>query len=107
MNLQEAHLIASVQELLGNDERLIYFLFHHKRPSLRLGVDDLLKEARTLSRGEFLLIQAAIDFWNGEGGFNLRDGLNVWDDENIMSFVRGLLRLREIDIEEVLENVTC
>jgi hypothetical protein len=107
MSLQEAHLIASIQTLLGNDERLIYFFFHHKNPSLRLGVDELLEEARSLSRGEFLLIQAAIDFWNGEGGFRLRDGLDVWDDENVMFFVRALLRLREIDIEEVMDGITC
>ena len=60
-----------------------------------------------MSRGEFLLIQAAIDFWNGEGGFRLRDGLDVWDDENIMAFVRGLLRLREIDLEEVMDESSC
>ena len=71
MNLQTAHLISSIQILFRHDERLIYFLFSHKNSELRLCADELLREARDLSRGEYILIQAAIDFWNGAGGFRL------------------------------------
>lgn len=101
MNLAEVRLISSIHCLLGHDESLVYFFFHHKERKLRLPVDELLAEARALSSGEYLLIQAAIDFWNGEGGLRINRALDVWEDENILSFVRGLLRLRQIDFSEI------
>ena len=103
MNLQMAHLISSIQILFRHDERLIYFLFSHKNPELRLGVDELLNEAHCLSRGEYILIQAAIDFWNGTGGFRLGDAMNVLDDENVLALVKAMLHQREINIRETPE----
>ena len=73
MNLKEANLISSIQTLFRNDERLIYFFFSHKRPEMRVCGEELLQEARSMSRGEYLLIQAAIDFWNGDGNLRLSD----------------------------------
>ena len=100
MNLQTAHLISSIQILFRHDERLIYFLFSHKNPELRLCTGELLNEARDLSRGEYILIQAAIDFWNGTGGFRLGDALNVLDDENVLALVMAMLHQREIKLPE-------
>ena len=101
MNLTEARLISSIHCILRHDEALIYFFFHHKEPRLRLSVDELLTEARGLSHGEYRLVQAAVDLWNGQGGLNLSAALDVWDDENILAFVCGLLRFRAIDFSEV------
>lgn len=103
MTLQEAHLIASIQTLLRHDEQLIYFLFNHLNPELRLGANELLGEAKGLSRGDYLLVQAALDFWNGEGHLNLTEVLHKWDDENIMAFVRAILYFREIDFKDGAE----
>jgi hypothetical protein len=63
-----------------------------------------LAEAKSFSHGEYLLIQCALDFWNGEGGLKVGAALEVWDDENIIAFVRGLLRLRELDWSEIFEG---
>lgn len=97
MNLQMAHLIGCIQTLLNHDEQLIYFFFHHKKAELRLGSTELLAEARLLSRGEYILIQAALDFWNGQGGLRLGDALAALDDENILALVKAMLALREIE----------
>lgn len=96
MNFQKAHLIASIQVLFRHDERLIYFFFHHKRPELRLESAALLAEARGLSSGEYLLIQAALDFWNGEGNLRFAELLGGLDEENIWAVVQAILYWREI-----------
>ena len=108
MGLQEMQVISSIKTLLRHDERLIYFLFHHMDSKLRLSATDLLSEARSLSRGDSLLVQAALDFWNGEGGLNLAQALRGWDDDNITAFVRAVLSLRSIDVEYlVLDEDLC
>ena len=76
-----------------------YFFFHHMKAELRLGAEEMLKEAKSLSRGEYLLIQAALDFWNGEGKMSLSSALNDLDDENLLALIRGIMYLREIDVE--------
>lgn len=107
MNLQEAHLIASIQKLFRHDERLIYFFFHHMKAGLRLGADELLDEAKALSRGEYLLIQAALDFWNGEGHLRLGDALKTLDDENLLALIRTILYWREISTDILWDKELC
>lgn len=107
MNLQQAHLIASIQTLLRHDERLIYFLFHHMNPEIRLSSDELLEETLDLCRWERLLIQAALDFWNGSGHVRLSSILRSWDNENIVAFVRAILYFREIDVACLLSEELC
>ena len=99
MDLKEAKLISSIHRIFNYDERLNYFFFHHMKAELRLGAEEMLEEARSLSRGEYLLIQAALDFWNGEGKMSLSSALNDLDDENLLALIRGIMYLREIDVE--------
>ena len=107
MNFQQAHLISTIQKLFRNDERLIYFFFDHKRPELRLGPGELLQEARSLSSGENLLVQAAMDFWIRTSGFRLIDALDTLDDENVMALIRAILHWREIDVCRLAEEESC
>ena len=72
------------------------------KAELRLPPGELLREARSLSRGEYILIQAALDLWNGEGGLKLIDAVNVLDDENLLSLVCAVLRFREIEFTEMI-----
>ena len=107
MNLKESRLISSIKTIFRCDERLTYFFFHHKKAELRLCAEDLLTEAESLSLGEYLLIQAALDFWNGEGQMSLSSALNFLDDENIVALVRGVLYLRGLDAEYLPEEDLC
>jgi hypothetical protein len=107
MTFQQVHLISTIHKLFRNDERLIYFFFSHKRPELRLGPGELLQEARCLSSGEYILIQAAMDFWVRSSRFRLVDALGCLDDDNVIALVKAILHWREIDIACLLDEESC
>jgi hypothetical protein len=107
MNLKDSRLISSIKTIFRCDERLTYFFLHHKKAEPRLGADDLLKEAESLSFVEYLLIQAALDFWSGEGQMSLSSAMTFLDDESLIALVRGILYLREIDVEYLMDEDLC
>ena len=47
-NLREVHLVKSIHAVLGGDESLLQFFFHHKRLDLRVCEEELLQEAQEL-----------------------------------------------------------
>ena len=98
-SLSDQRLISSIHELFRSDERLLYFLFHHQMPQLRLSPIDLLKESQDLARGEKILIQIALDLWSGTGDVHLPRIIEGLDNENFIAFIRAILRLREIDLQ--------
>ncbi len=99
--------IQSIHCLFGSDERLLYFLFHHKKTELREPPEDLIKEARSLSCGEQLLIRAAIDIWCGQGNAKLADLLSSLDDTNLLRLLMAMAKIRGlIELEEVLQCYT-
>ena len=89
-SLKTAITVSSIQTLLKNDERLIYFFFSSKGPVPRLDSRRLLEEARSLPRDEELQIRAAIDIWCGEGGTHLSDLLHDWDNDNWTAFIDSI-----------------
>lgn len=101
--LAESHLISSILVLFRHDEHLRHFMFHHQELRLRDTPAALLKEARGFSRGERILIQIGLDFWSGKGSARLHDLIDHLDDENIIAFIRTILRLREMDLYVTLE----
>jgi hypothetical protein len=103
-SLLESHLFGSIRTLFRGDERLTYFFFHHMTGTLRLPPDELLREARELSRGERILIQIALDFWSDSGKTRLPDILDHLDDENLLAVIRAILRKREMDLYVTLEE---
>lgn len=104
VNLSESHRLQAIAILLGTDTRLMKFLFDLKSPKLRLPSADLIKHARCFSQGEQLLITAAIDIWNEDGGFNFAAALNGLDNTNVSRLVRAICHLREIR-EEVMHGL--
>ena len=95
--------LSAMSAVLGYDERLLYFVFHHKERRLREPPEELLEEARALSHGERVLIQCAIDLWNGRGGARLSEIMDTLDDDRFLDLIRGLLQFREIENERRLE----
>ena len=98
INFQLAHKISVIQALLRHDERLLEFFFSHKRPGeLRDSPAIVIQETGCLSKGEQLLIRAALDVWCGEGQTKLVDLLDSWDHLNWAAFLRAMVRLHELD----------
>jgi hypothetical protein len=97
--------IHCIHILFGGDERLLQLFFHHKELRLRESPEDLLSEARALSRGEFLLVQVAMDLWCGEGKTNLSDLLTSLDEGNFLRVLQALAYKREM--VEAWEALSC
>ena len=104
VSLSESHRLQAIAILLDTNTRLMKFLFDLKNPRLRLPVDKLLAESKILSRGEQLLISAAIDIWCESGGFNFAAAINHLDDTNMSRLVRAICHLREVR-EEVMRGL--
>jgi hypothetical protein len=103
-SLAQSDRIQAIHHLFDSDERLFYFLFHHKKTELRRAPDELLHEARGFSHGEYILIQAAIDMWCDQGGTKLSDLLSVLDNDNFFRLMCAMARHRGlIGIEEALK----
>ena len=103
-NLREVHLVKSIHAVLGHDESLLQFFFHHKRLELRVSEEELLQEAERLRPSEWILIKVALDFWNGKGETTLNEVLRILDDDSFIQVVSGILKFREIDKEIFLEE---
>lgn len=101
--LAETHLISSIQELFRHDEHLRYFFFHHQELRLRDSPAELLDEARSYGMEDQILIQVGLDFWGGVGAARIHEIIEHFDDENIIAFIRAILRLREMDLYVTLE----
>jgi len=107
-SLLESHLIGTVRTLFRDDERLMYFFFHHMKGTLRLPPAELLRDARELSRSERILVQIGLDYWSDSGGAKLPDILDHLDDENLLAVIRSILRKREMDLYVTLrEERSC
>lgn len=97
--LGEVLRIKAISAILNYDEMLLRFVFHHKKIELREAPEELLEEARALSHGEFVLVQCAVDIWNGQGGAKLTQILDTLDDEHLLDLIHGILDYREIEDE--------
>ena len=104
VSFPDSRRLETISLLIRANEPLLRFIFDLKRPRLRDDAKILLKEAQKLSSGERLLIQAAIDFWRGEGNTRLSDILRDWDTSNLVSFVRAICHLKSIR-EEVMHGL--
>lgn len=102
-SLALSNRIQAIHYLFDSDERLLQFLFHHKKTELRESPVDLLYEARSFSHSEILLIEAAIDIWCDQGAVSFSELLSVLDNDNIFRLLCAIARYRGlIGIEEAL-----
>jgi len=96
--------IQAIHYLFESDERLLQFLFNHKKAELRESPSVLLQEAQEFSPSEFIMIKVAIDIWCDHGGAKLSELLSVLDDDNIFRLLCAIARFRGlIGIEEALQ----
>lgn len=98
--------IHAVHILLGSDERLLEFLFHHKELRLKASVPELLREAQNISGRDQSLIKIAIDLWCGEANSQFNDLLTVIDDDQIRLRILMALAYR-LEMVEAWEALSC
>jgi hypothetical protein len=103
-SLAQSHLISSIQTLFRHDERLCKLMFHHQERRLRATPEEILKESRCLSRGERILVKIGLDLWSDSGSARVSDIVEHLDDDNVMAFIRAILRCREMDLYVTLEE---
>ena len=91
----EMDLLLSIKEMFGyRYKHLLKFLFHLREPIL---IDDsvkILKEANVLSSGEQILLQLALDIWDGSGNCKIKDLFKTLDIDLIMKVLKIFMKLR-------------
>ncbi len=102
--LAEAHLIESIHVLLGHDERLLEFFFHHKHRVPRLPSKELKMEAQLLGPTDWIRVKAALDFWDGSGGTTLSELLRILSEKDLLQVIRGILHFQEIAQDLIVWN---
>jgi|SRR3989344_4822387 len=104
--LGQAHLISSIQTLLGHDEYLIEHMFSHKGSLLRRPAKNLIHEAGKFSQVDQTLLRCGLDFWNQRGAARLADMLSSFTHKEWQQFVMAICYLEEItaDVHEALEQ---
>ncbi len=90
----ELQLLESIKFLLGNHRKLLHFLFHPSKPLLRSAPEVLLSEAGVFSSGEYLLVQIAIDFWDGTGNAKLADIYSILDRDIYIRVLKTIENLK-------------
>jgi hypothetical protein len=93
----ENELRIAMTKLFAQHPQLLPLLFYTAEAKLRHYPDVLLREARCLSSGEFILIQLALDIWNDSGGTRIYDLLNRLDTAN---FQNAMMALRYVGPKE-------
>lgn len=94
---EEEERLSTVMELIFcNYPKLLDFLFEPSIPRLKDEPEKLLAEANVFSSGEKILIQVALDLWNGSGKSLFWDIIHRLDHENQKRILLSLQYLRII-----------
>ena len=99
-NLYNIHRAQAIGTLLGYDEGLLRFVFHHREYDLRLSAEELILEARELNEEEGLLVKIAVGLWCGDCKIKLQDIIDNLDDEKFRNVLHALAYFREIQCSE-------
>jgi hypothetical protein len=91
----ERRLFCAVAACVETSPHLIEFLFDPDHPRLNRPADILLKNARCLSSGEYLLVKLVLDLWT-EGGYLNVNELFSLEKESLARVLSSLASLAEI-----------
>ncbi len=102
--LRRQNRISAISILCNCNPALTEFIFHHKRPKLRLTTPKLLEESQEFDREDQMIIRASIDFWNRTAHTQLNQMLDYWDPYVWMRFVQAICHLKEVR-QDVIERL--
>lgn len=63
----DRRLFKIISTLVGNESRILTFLFDTQFPRLRGPADEIIKSARGMSSGDYLLVKLAVELWCEQG----------------------------------------
>jgi hypothetical protein len=95
---EEQRLKLVMEWIFRNHPQLLEFLFKSNIPYLRDEPEKLIVEAGAFSSGEKVLIQVALDLWNGSGKALFWDVIHRLDTRNQNSVFVALQYLKIIPI---------
>lgn len=79
---EDLDLLLEIEVLLSNNIQLLTFIFHSKEPRLRAPATVILFESGVFSSGQQILIQLALDIWDGSGHTQVMDLVHLLDSQN-------------------------
>ncbi len=83
-------LIKSIKILLSDHPKLFNFMFDQKAARLKAPSDRILDEAQHLSSGEYLLVQVALDLWDGSGHALFKDLRSILSHSNRKNLLESI-----------------
>ena len=95
-SLYELQLSGVYERLFFNHSKLLAFLFEPEVPHLRRLPEDLLGDLGMFSSGEKVLIQLALDLWDGSGNTLFWDIFYRLDSETLSELIECLKYLELI-----------
>ncbi|MCB9085777.1 MAG: hypothetical protein H6624_15625 [Bdellovibrionaceae bacterium] len=97
--------LLAIKALLASFPGFLLFLFNKEKPELRADAKSLKKFAQSFSSGEQVLINIAIDIWNGEGGIHFNDIYEILDTKNFIAVLKSLDILRGESLHKELRTL--
>jgi hypothetical protein len=82
--------LKAISILLGEDERLIRFLFHPTKPRLATSSTSIKQKIKSFSKGEQTLLRIALDIWGTYGGIHFDDLYTNLSPTSFMNCINAL-----------------
>ena len=98
-------LLKSIKVLLRGHPRLMAFLFHPTEARLKASPKELLYKASAFSSGEYILVQVALDFWDGSGDALLSDLYATLDGDAYFQVLMAIESLKGREIKSIDFNL--
>ena len=89
----EQELLRAMCILFAKHPELLWFVFDPHKPKLADSPEKLIKQSEVFSSGEQLLVQIALDLWNGSGGLGFIARLGRLDSQNFDQVIQTLRSL--------------
>ena len=90
----EIQLLNAIKSLLENHPKLLTFLFHPLIPRLNDTPEQLLDSALVFSTGECILVQIAIELWDGRPIVKFADIYSYLDNNTYFKLLKIINTLK-------------
>jgi hypothetical protein len=82
--------------VLESFPEILKFMFSREKANLTMSSDEIIKNSKTFSEGEQLLIRVALDFWDGSGNPHYNSLIHNLSDTNFENVIKATTLMRKI-----------